>query len=54
MANDALMVFVAPGACSRVVLVALEETDAIYTAQPVLLARGKQRHKAFLALNPKG
>jgi glutathione S-transferase len=54
MTNDALTVFVAPGACSRVVLVALEKTGASYTVRPVLLARGEQHHEAFLAFNPKG
>lgn len=43
-----------PGACSRVSLIALEETGAPYRAQPVLLARGEHRTPDFLRINPKG
>jgi glutathione S-transferase len=43
-----------PGACSRVTLIALEETRAEYTVNLVSLKDGDQRRPSFHALNPKG
>lgn len=49
-----LVLYFAPGACSRVALVALEACGLIYEARPVALMAGQQRQPDYLALNPKG
>lgn len=49
-----LTLYFSPGACSRVSLIALEETGASYRAQAVALPRGEHRTPEFLGLNPKG
>jgi glutathione S-transferase len=49
-----VVLYLSPGACSRVALVALEETGVVYEARIVSLAAGQQRQPAYLALNPKG
>jgi glutathione S-transferase len=54
MNPTALILYVAPGACSRVALVALEHSGLAYEARPVALMSGQQRQPEFLALNPKG
>lgn len=43
-----------PGACSRVVMNALEEAGATYEDRPVNLFKGQQRSPEMLAENPKG
>jgi len=48
------IVYFAPGACSRVVLTALEQVGITYQAKPVLLANKEQFLPAFQAINPKG
>ena len=54
MAAAPLVLYFAPGACSRVALVALEETGVAYEAKPVALTAGQQRQPEYLTLNPKG
>jgi glutathione S-transferase len=49
-----LTLFVSPGACSRVALVALQASGLPYRVQAVALAKGEQREPAYLALNPRG
>ena len=49
-----VVLFFSPGSCSRVSLVALEETGVDYTARRVLLANGEQLRPEFRAVNPKG
>jgi len=51
---DALTLYLSPGACSRVTLVALETAGLSYAARRVGLPQGEQRSAAYLALNPKG
>lgn len=54
LTDTSMALYFAPGACSRVVLVALEEAGARYKARPLSLADGQQRSADYLALNPKG
>jgi glutathione S-transferase len=54
MSASPLILFFAPGACSRVALVGLEESGLPYVARPVALMAGQQRQPGYLALNPKG
>jgi glutathione S-transferase len=49
-----LELFFSPGACSRVSLIALEETGAPYQARHLLLSRGAHKQPEYLRLNPKG
>ncbi len=55
MMRDAhIELYFSPGACSRVSLIALEETGVAYSSHRVLLARSEHKAPEFLALNPKG
>ena len=49
-----LTLFMAPGACSRVTMNALEEARLEYDCRCVNLARFEQKTVAYLAVNPKG
>ncbi|HEU4961977.1 MAG TPA: glutathione S-transferase family protein [Sphingomonas sp.] len=49
-----LTLFHMPGACSRVVLNALEEAGASFDDRPVNIMKGEQRSPEMLAVNPKG
>jgi glutathione S-transferase len=49
-----ICLFHTPGACSRVVMNALEEAGVSFDDQPVNLMKGEQRSPEMLALNPKG
>ncbi|KAF0161832.1 MAG: glutathione S-transferase [Rhodocyclaceae bacterium] len=49
-----IRLYFSPGACSRVSMIALEETGLDYTAHRVLLAKGEQMTPEFRAINPKG
>jgi glutathione S-transferase len=49
-----LTLFYAPGACSLVPHIALEEAGADYQGQRVNFAAGDQRKSEFLRVNPKG
>jgi glutathione S-transferase len=46
--------YAAPGACSRVPLIALEEADATFDVQLIRFMKGAHKQPDFLALNPKG
>lgn len=46
--------YFSPGACSRVVHIALEEIGAPFEMRLVSLAGGDQRQPDYLAVNPKG
>lgn len=48
------LVYFAPGACSRVVLTALEQAGIRYQSEPVILANKEQFLPEFQAINPKG
>lgn len=48
------LIYHMPGACSRVVLNALEEAGLAYKDQGVALLRGAQRSPDYLSINPKG
>ncbi len=50
----ALMLYYAPGACSLVPHVALEEAQASFDTVRLNLADGDQRAPDYLAINPKG
>lgn len=49
-----LQLHYAPGACSRVSLIALEESGAPFDAQLVRFMKGDHRSPDYLRLNPKG
>ena len=49
-----LTLYYAPGACSLVPHVALEEAGAAFDTVRLILAEGDQRKPDYLALNPKG
>lgn len=49
-----MCLFHMPGACSRVVMNALEEIGVEYEDRPVDLFKGHQRTAEFLAVNPSG
>lgn len=49
-----LHLFHTPGACSRVILNAIEEIGTPYRETALSLGRGDQRSPDYLALNPKG
>ena len=49
-----LKLYYAPGACSLVAHVALEETGAPFETMRINLAGGEQRLPAYLAVNPRG
>jgi len=49
-----LVLFFSPGSCSRVSMVALEETGVDYAIQRVSLANGEQLRPEFRTVNPKG
>lgn len=51
---SSLNLFHCPGACSRVVLNALEEAGVPFEERPVNIFRGEQRSPELLAVNPKG
>lgn len=51
--SSAYQLYVAPGACSRVSMAALEWVGADYALHPILLAENEQRQPAYQALNPK-
>lgn len=53
-AGRGLRLYLSPGACSRVTLIALEEAGAEYSTVRVSLKDGEHRLAAFRALNPKG
>ncbi|MCJ2180744.1 glutathione S-transferase family protein [Novosphingobium album (ex Hu et al. 2023)] len=46
--------YFAPGACSRVMLHALEEAGLAFEGHPLALMRGEQKSPEYLAINPKG
>lgn len=49
-----LHLFHTPGACSRVILNAIEEIGEAYSETALSLGRGDQKQPAYLAINPKG
>lgn len=49
-----IKLYYAPGACSLVSHIALEETGLPYETQRLNLAEGDQRKPEYLALNPRG
>ncbi len=49
-----LTLFFAPGACSRVPLIALEETGAAFDTSLIAFMRGDHRAPHFLAISPAG
>lgn len=49
-----LTLFFAPGACSRVPLIALEEIGVPFDTRLVTFTKGEHRSREYLALNPKG
>ena len=49
-----LRAYFAPGACSRVMLHALETIGLQYESNALALLRGEQKQPAYLAINPKG
>lgn len=49
-----IVLYHAPGACSRVPLNALEEIGLPFEDRPVALLRGEQKLPGYLAINPKG
>lgn len=49
-----LALYFAPGACSRVPLIALEEIGQPFDAQLVTFMKGEHRSPDYLALNPAG
>lgn len=49
-----LTLWFAPGSCSRVPLISLEEAGVPFEARPVAFARGEHRRAEFLAINPAG
>ena len=49
-----LILFMFPGACSRVTMSALEEVGLDYEERMVNLRAGEQKSSAYLSLNPKG
>ncbi|HEY0954580.1 MAG TPA: glutathione S-transferase family protein [Roseateles sp.] len=51
---DSLVLWAAPGACSRISLVALLHCGETFRLAGVALQRGEQLRPAYLALNPKG
>jgi len=46
--------YAAPGACSRVPLITLEEADAKYELKLIRFLKGAHKQPDYLALNPKG
>ena len=48
------ILFMCPGACSRVTMAAFEEAGLNYDCRPVDLIGSEQTSAAYLALNPKG
>lgn len=53
-ASEPLVLWAAPGACSRISLIALLRCGLPFRLQALALSQGAQRQAAFLALNPKG
>jgi glutathione S-transferase len=51
---ETLALYIAPGACSRVTMVGLEEAGLPYTIRKLALMQGDQRKPEYLSLNPKG
>jgi glutathione S-transferase len=49
-----LKLFHATNSCARAVLIALQEAEAAFEAEPMSLAAGDQRKPDYLAINPKG
>ncbi len=49
-----LTLYQAPGACSRAIMIALEEAGAEFESVRVDLANFEQRQENYLSLNPKG
>lgn len=49
-----LMLYFAPGSCSRVSLIALEETGQPFEARLIRFMKGEHRSPQYLSLNPKG
>ena len=49
-----LQAYFAPGACSRVMLHALETIGVAYEGHALALMRGEQKQPDYLAINPKG
>ncbi len=49
-----LKVFYAPGACSRVVMTALEKAGCDYEAEYINLMQGEQAKPAYKSINPRG
>lgn len=49
-----MKLYFAPGACSRVTLIALEKTKAAYEAELLVFKRGEHRKPSFLEHNPSG
>ena len=49
-----LTLFLAPGASSMAVHIALHEADVPFEARPLSFRRGEHRSPAYLALNPAG
>ena len=46
--------YVAPGACSRVPMITLEEAQIAYQPELIRFLKGAHRQPEYLALNPKG
>jgi glutathione S-transferase len=49
-----LKLYFAPDSCSRVTLIALEETGKPYSLEVVAFMKGEHRSPEYLSLNPKG
>jgi glutathione S-transferase len=49
-----LTLYFCPGACSTASHMALEESGAPYTENPVMLPKGEQKTEAYLKINPRG
>ena len=49
-----ILLYIAPGSCSRVALVALIEAGAAFDTRVVRFMRGEHKSPAYKALNPKG
>lgn len=49
-----LTLYFAPGSCSRVPLIALEEIGQPFTTHLVLFAKGEHKSPEYLAMNPAG
>ncbi len=52
--TNSIVLYAAPGSCSKVPMILLEEIGESYRLELVRFMRGVQKSPAYLALNPKG